>query len=67
MGGVSSIAVSADGKLIVSGSNDATVRIWNAQTGSPIAEHMKRDVHCVAISNDGTRLISGSSDHTIRI
>jgi WD40 repeat protein len=31
-GGVRSVAISADGKRVVSGSDDKTVKIWDADT-----------------------------------
>ena len=35
-GGVSSVALSADGSKVVSGSGDYTVKIWNADSGEVI-------------------------------
>ena len=67
---VLSVAVSPDGGRIVSGSDDSTVRIWDAQTGEPIGQplqgHTDR-VLSVAVSPDGGRIVSGSADRTVRI
>lgn len=64
-----SVAYSADGSRIVSGSWDNTVRIWNSQNGQLVSgpfTHLD-DVHSVAFSPDGTRVVSGSKDKTLRI
>ena len=37
---VFSVAFSPDGKRIVSGSDDNTVRLWDADTGQPIGQPM---------------------------
>jgi WD40 repeat protein len=69
-GGVNSVAYSPDGQRIISGSDDNTIRIWDAVTGvavgKPLMGHTKR-VWSVAYSPDGRRIISGSDDMTIRI
>ena len=67
---VGSIAFSPDGKKIVSGSNDRTICIWDAQTGTPIGELLRghtNSVSSVSFSPDGTKIVSGSTDNTIRI
>ena len=66
---VNSIAISNDGKRIISGSYDKTVRIWDAETGKQIHQLNGHDgdVMSVAISNDCKRIISGSDDKTVRI
>jgi WD40 repeat protein len=62
---VESVAFSPDGKRIVSGSVDPTIRIWDMDTGMAIGapqavqEHTG-PVYSVAISPDGTRFVSGS-------
>ena len=36
IGGVNSVALSADGKKVVSGSDDNTVKIWDTDSGEVI-------------------------------
>lgn len=67
---VISVAFSPDGKSIVSGSGDKTVRLWDAQTGKPIGQPMKRhdkSVLSVAFSPDGKRIVSSSEDNTLQL
>ena len=67
---VDSVAFSPDGKRIVSGSWDGTLRIWDADTGQPLGAPLTGHtdaVYGVAFSPDGTRIVSGSADHTVRI
>lgn len=71
---VSALAVGrADSRdIIVSGSQDGTVRIWDPATGAPIgtplSAHRTR-VLAVAIGRSGDRdiIVSGSQDGTVRI
>ena len=64
-----SAALSPDGKFVVSGSNDKTIRI-DIETGKmvlgPFEGHMG-PVYFVAFSPNGKYLVSGSSDGTIHI
>ncbi|KAJ6491090.1 WD40-repeat-containing domain protein, partial [Mycena sanguinolenta] len=67
---VQSVAFSPDGQRIVSGSNDKTVRIWDAATGAAIGKPLQghdKSVQSVAFSPDGQRIASGSADKTVRI
>ncbi|TFK61453.1 WD40 repeat-like protein [Pluteus cervinus] len=67
---VSSVVYSPDGRYLVSGSYDKTVRIWNATTGQPLGKPFQGhndSVQSVAYSPDGRHVISGSYDRTVRI
>jgi len=68
--GVNSVALSPDGAVIVSGSSDHSVRVWDARTGaaifSPLLGHTD-EVWSIAISSDGRLIASASLDHTVRL
>ncbi|QIS21379.1 TIR domain-containing protein [Nocardia terpenica] len=67
---VSGVAFSPDGKRIVSGSFDKTLRLWDAATGKPIGTPLTghtAGVNGVAFSPDGKRIVSGSDDGTLRL
>ena len=66
---VYSMCVSPDGKRIVSGSLDKTVKVWDAITGKALRTltgHTK-PVLSVCVSQDGTRIVSGSDDKTVKV
>ncbi|MBF0357770.1 MAG: serine/threonine protein kinase [Magnetococcales bacterium] len=68
-GTVSSVRMTPDGKLAVSGSSDKTVRIWslvNRELLHTLEGHEAR-VHDVAISANGLVAISGSEDQSSRL
>ncbi|KIK24088.1 hypothetical protein PISMIDRAFT_646831, partial [Pisolithus microcarpus 441] len=67
---VYSVAFSPDGKRIVSGSADRTVRVWDAERGFQIGSHLEGHtdwVLSVGFSPDGKRIVSGSWDKTVRV
>ncbi|CAE7167719.1 unnamed protein product [Rhizoctonia solani] len=67
---VRSVAYSPDGKSVVSGSDDGTVRTWNAHGSSSIAEPLRGHsdfVYSVSYSPLGNLIASGSTDFTIRL
>ena len=72
---VKSVAMSADGQMLASGSSDKTIKLWNLKTGDLLrilTGHRTLTGHedyvwSVAISVDGQMLASGSSDKTIKL
>ena len=61
---------SFDGKRLVSGSDDRTIRVWDAQTGNPVLGPLKMhtdSVFSVAFSPNGRRIASGSGDNEILV
>ncbi|CCA76475.1 hypothetical protein PIIN_10468, partial [Serendipita indica DSM 11827] len=68
--GVNSVEFSPDGSQIVSGSDDNTIRLWDAATGQAVGEPLRGHegwVLAVAFSPDGSQIVSGSYDKTIRL
>ncbi|KAL0945873.1 hypothetical protein HGRIS_012156 [Hohenbuehelia grisea] len=69
-GACEAAAFSPDGKHIVSGSNDTTIRIWDTESGQQVGDALSGHtgwVRSVAFSPDGKHIVSGSDDTTIRI
>jgi WD40 repeat protein len=66
---VNSVAFSSDGRSLVSGSDDKTVKLWDVQTGGTIQTFSGHTnlVYCVSISVDSATIASGSFDGTIRV
>ncbi|NMG07847.1 WD40 repeat domain-containing protein [Brasilonema sp. UFV-L1] len=66
---VRSLAVSTDGKLLVSGSRDKTIKIWHLENGELLRTlNGHRDgVYAIGLSPDGQIIASGSADKTIKL
>ena len=68
-GGVWAVAVTPDGRRVVSGSEDSSLRVWKFETGEPLhtlAGHTG-SVRAVAVTPDGRRVVSGADDNTLRV
>ncbi len=67
---VHAMAFSPDGNILVSGSYDGTVRLWDMAThrqiGAPLTGHDGK-VYSVVFSPDGKVIASGAGDGTVRL
>src|SRR5271165_4423774 len=63
------VAFSADGRRIVTVSDDHTAQVWEADTGRPVGPPLlhKADVYSVAFSADGRRVVTTSMDDTAQV
>jgi WD40 repeat protein len=66
---VNAVAVTPDGKRAVSASWDRTLRVWDLDSGQPIATLTGHEdsVNAVAVTPDGKRVVSASWDRTLRV
>ncbi|KAL5641693.1 hypothetical protein ACGC1H_001985 [Rhizoctonia solani] len=67
---VTSVAFSPDGKSVASGSRDMTIRMWDAQSPSPIGMPLSGPrgwVESISYSPLGNTIASGSQDSSIRL
>ncbi len=66
---VTSVNFSPDGKTLVSGSWDGTIKLWNVETGKEIRTLKGHDGYVLSVnfSPDGKTLVSGSDDNTIKL
>ena len=67
--GVDCVAVTPDGKTVVSGSVDKTLKVWDLNTGQCRAtlKGSTGEVRCVATTQNGRTVVSGSVDNTLRV
>jgi WD40 repeat protein len=67
--GERAVAVSPDGRFIVSGSWDCTVKVWELESGRLLRslEGHTDGVRAVAVSPDGRFIVSGSDDRTVKV
>lgn len=71
---VNSVAISPDGRILASGSEDNTIKLWDMNTGKMVRTFKKGwwqkghegPVRTVIFSPDGEFLVSGSDDNTIK-
>jgi serine/threonine protein kinase len=66
---VLTVAAAPDGRHVVSGSRDKTLRMWDLATGKQVRRLRghKDAVTSVAVTPDGKYVVSGSWDNTVRL
>ena len=66
---VNAFEVSRDGRRVISGSGDGTLRIWDVETGAQleVLRGHTREIVAVAVSAGGQWGVSGSWDHTLSL
>jgi WD40 repeat protein/serine/threonine protein kinase len=67
--GITAVAITPNGRFAVSGSNDATLRMWDLITAkcTRIFKGHKKSITATVISPDGRFVVSGSEDTTLRL
>ena len=68
-GAVTSLAITPDGSLLATGSQDQTIRLWRLTDGVCVASLHGHEgaIDSLLVTPDGTLLVSGSSDASIRL
>jgi WD40 repeat protein len=66
---ITCLALSPDGKRLVTGSEDHTIRLWNTTTGKQVRDFQghQATIHCLAWSGDGKRIVSSAGDIDVKL
>lgn len=66
---INALAIGPDGKTLVSGSADQTIKVWDLATGKELRTLTGHTsfINTLAIGPDGKTLVSGSADQTIKV
>ncbi|KAL0952450.1 hypothetical protein HGRIS_006719 [Hohenbuehelia grisea] len=65
---IASVAFTADGKRIISGSDDKLIRVWDAETGDEVTKPLEGHVwpaRADAVLPDDTRIVAALSGETV--
>jgi serine/threonine protein kinase len=68
-GSIKCLAFSADGKRLITGSDDKTIRLWDVSTGREIQRFSRHTagITALAFRADTTQFASASRDQTVRL
>jgi eukaryotic-like serine/threonine-protein kinase len=63
------VAFSPDGKFVLAGCRDGSLRLWDTESGTEVRrfEGHTQVIWSVAFSRDGRRILSGGGDSTVRL
>jgi serine/threonine protein kinase len=66
---VKTVAFTPDGRYLLSGSWDQTVRLWEVASGKEVRSFVTHEsgIHCITFSADGCLALSGNWDNTLRL
>jgi len=66
---VYSVAVTPDGRRVITGGEDTTAKVWDAETGRELQtlKGHTESVTSIAVSSDGRRIVSGDSDGNVKV
>jgi len=66
---VKAVAFTPDGRYLLSGSRDKTIKLWDLVTGYEIRSYLghKSTINDITITPDGQHFVSSSADYTAKL